>query len=319
MNDNVRRLRVGTRGSSLARRQTDLVLESLRAAGITATAEIVVVRTTGDESREPARRLGVGVFTSELEDALREHRIDLAVHSLKDLPATDSSGVRLGAVLPRADAADALVDRAGRSLGQLPPGSRVGTSSLRREALLRAMRPDLQVVSIRGNVPTRLRQVDDGVVEAVVLAVAGLERLGELARMSERLPVDSWLPAPGQGAIAVQARDGDSSALEMLGRIDDHRTRWATAAERAFLAALEAGCRAPVGAYALPVEPGRLSLRGSVATPDGTTSITDCLETPVADDHAAIELGRTLAGRILSLGGRAVLAALREDLDDLRE
>ncbi|MGE3844104.1 MAG: hydroxymethylbilane synthase [Vicinamibacterales bacterium] len=319
MTDEARGLRLGTRGSALAIRQTELVVESLRAAGFTSATEIVVVRTAGDESREPARRLGVGVFTSELEAALRDHRIDLAVHSLKDLPATDSTGVVLGAVLPRADAADALVDREGRRLAQVPAGARVGTSSLRREALLRATRPDVQVVSVRGNVPRRLRLVDDGIVDAVVLAVAGLERLGQMGRMSERLPLDSWLPAPGQGAIAVQAREGDSRLLYVLRSIDDPPTRWATTAERAFLEALQAGCRAPVGACALPMGQGRLALRGSVATLDGMTSITDCLESTVADGHAAAGLGRALAERILRLGARTILANLRAEFDDLHE
>ena len=226
------------------------------------------------------------------------------MHSLKDLPTELPRGLSLGAILERADARDALVARDGKStLATLSPGARVGTSSLRRRAQLLAVRPDLEVVDLRGNVDTRLRKLQDGVCEGVVLAVAGLVRLGYTDRINEHLPLEVMVPAPGQGALCVELRDDDVVMRTLIAQIDHRETHQATVAERAFLYQLEGGCRLPIGAYA-EVNGDQLYLQGLVASSDGTRLVRDEIRGKTAQ---ATQLGLELAERVLSAGGKAIL------------
>ncbi|MFI9813123.1 hydroxymethylbilane synthase [Saccharothrix variisporea] len=308
-----RTLRIGTRGSALALAQTGHVADALRAAG--ADVEIVTISTPGDRSSAPIAEIGIGVFTSALRDALANGEIDVAVHSYKDLPTARDPRLSLAAVPPREDPRDALVARDGLTLGELPAGSRVGTGSPRRAAQLEALGLGLEVVPLRGNVDTRIRKVRDGELDAVVLARAGIARLGRTAEITETLEPIQMLPAPAQGALAVECRVDDVDTEHLLqSTLDDSASRAAVAAERALLAALEAGCSAPVGALADVVEDlddqgavvHRLSLRGVMAAEDG-----DLLRASATGDlTAAEELGRALAAELLDLSG---LAAARSE------
>jgi hydroxymethylbilane synthase len=310
-----RTIRIGTRGSALALAQTGTVAEQLERSG--AKVELVTVVTPGDRSSAPIAEIGVGVFTSALRDALADGTVDVAVHSYKDLPTKPDPRLSLAAVPPRADPRDALVARNGLTLGELPPGSRVGTGSPRRAAQLQALGLGLRIVPIRGNVDTRIRKVADGELDAVVLARAGLARLGRLGEITEVLDPIQVLPAPAQGALAVECRVDDMDTEHLLQSIvDDEATRFAVAAERAMLAALEAGCNAPVGALADVVEDLdsddrvvlRLSLRGVAAanwTADGDLegSAVDLLRASATGDLTEGEqLGRALAAELLELG-----------------
>ncbi|HEX6402888.1 MAG TPA: hydroxymethylbilane synthase [Pseudonocardiaceae bacterium] len=260
-------LRLGTRGSALALTQTQWVAQRLRTAGI--PVRIVPVRTVGDASAHPISDLGVGVFVSALREALTAGEVDAAVHSYKDLPTAGDPRLVLAAVPERADPRDALVARNGMALGELPPGAVLGTGSPRRAAQLRALGLELQVVPIRGNVDSRIRRVLDGELDGVVIAAAGLARLGRIAEATELLDPQQMLPAPGQGALACECRADDlSTARALTAVLDDTSVRAAVTAERALLAALEAGCSAPIGALAEVVEK-RLFLRGVAATADG--------------------------------------------------
>ena len=260
------RVRIATRGSALALAQTALAADAMRHADAAVEIETVEISTEGDRDRvTPLSVLGGrGVFVRAVEEALLAERADAAVHSLKDVPTQQLPGLALAAVLPRGDARDALVSREGALLTDLPAGARVGTSSNRRVALLRALRPDVAPAEIRGNVDTRLRKVADGDYEAVVLAAAGLDRLGRLDEASELFDPADFLPSPGQGAIVLQCRSGDEAMRALLAAIDDPDTRAATDAERGFLAALGAGCTLPVGAHAR-VAGGRVALRAMIA------------------------------------------------------
>ncbi|WNV91040.1 hydroxymethylbilane synthase [Umezawaea sp. Da 62-37] len=308
-------LRIGTRGSALALAQTGHVAEALEKAG--AKVEIVVVSTPGDRSSAPIAEIGVGVFTSALRDALAGGEIDVAVHSYKDLPTAPDPRLVLAAVPPREDPRDALVARDGLTLGELPSGSTVGTGSPRRAAQLEALGLGLTIVPLRGNVDTRIRKVTDGELDAVVLARAGIARLGRTAEITETLEPIQMLPAPAQGALAVECRVDDVDTEHLLqSTLDDSSSRAAVTAERAMLAALEAGCSAPVGALADVVEDLvedaadgstrvvlRLSLRGVAATPEN-----EMLRASATGDlTAAEELGRALAAELLDLGA-AVLS-----------
>lgn len=265
-------LRVGTRASSLSRRQTDWVLQLLRRADPRVQFHVVPVRTAGDRTSQPIAELGgVGWFTRELERALLEGAVDLVVHSLKDLPTETPGGLVVAATPPREDARDALVGR-WPTLDALPRGARVGTSSPRRRAQLLAYRRDLEVVPLRGNVDTRLRKVDAGEVEAAVLAAAGLVRGGWEDQIRQYLDPEVMLPAPAQGALAVQVRESDGPLVELIRQIDHPATRAAVRAERAFLRALGGGCTLPVGALAT-VEGDRLCLRVRVLSEDGSRQV----------------------------------------------
>src|SRR6266542_2654695 len=244
-------IRIATRVSELAQRQARLVADALLERGI--ESELVTFKTTGDKKLDkPLSEIGAkGLFTKELESALKRGKVDCCVHSLKDLPTASPDGLEIVAQLEREDPRDAVVISTltqAESMEDLPPGSRVGTSSLRRRAQLRALRPDLEVAELRGNVPTRLKKIDGGQVHAAILAAAGLIRLDARNRITEFLNAPQWLPAPGQGAIAIQIRSGDSRMRDMLAPLDHAATSLATWAERAFLGALEGGCQVPIGA-----------------------------------------------------------------------
>lgn len=307
-------LRIGTRGSALALAQTRQLANVLEEAG--ATVELITVSTPGDRSSKPIAEIGIGVFTSALRDALASGEVDVAVHSYKDLPTAPDPRLVLAGVPPREDPRDVLIARDGLTLGELPAGSRVGTGSPRRAAQLRALGLGLEVVPIRGNVDTRLRKVADGELDAVVLARAGLARLGRLGDVTEVIDPIQMLPAPAQGALAVECRVDDMDTEHLLGTcVEDPFTRAAVTAERSMLAALEAGCSAPVGALADVVEDietdedgrdrvvMRLSLRGVAATPRDEI----LRASAVSDLTNADELGRQVAAELLDLGA-AVLA-----------
>lgn len=262
-------VRLGTRGSRLAMVQANAMADALRAAAPDATVEIVEIRTSGDRIQDVALGpdLGQAFFTKEIEDALLAGRIDLAVHSCKDLPTKLPDGLRLGAVPRREDPRDVLVSARG-PLAELPDGAAVGTASVRRQAFLGHARPDLSLRMLRGNVPTRVRAVDEGRMDAVVLAAAGLRRLGMGERITEYVDPDVLPPAAAQGAIAIEIRDDDPATAELVARLDHPGTRAAVAAERACLHRLEAGCQAPVGVLAT-VGGDRLVVRAAVAGPAG--------------------------------------------------
>lgn len=304
---------MGTRGSKLALAQTGTVADALRATG--AEVEIVKVTTPGDQSSAPIPTIGVGVFTSALREALLRNEVDVIVHSYKDLPTAPEAGISLAAVPPRADPRDALIARDGLTLGELPAGSTVGTGSPRRTAQLRALGLGLEIVPIRGNIDTRMRKVTDGELDAVVLARAGLARVGLAEAITETLDPIQMLPAPAQGALAVECRAADVDLEHLLAStLDDEGTRAAVTAERSLLAALEAGCSAPVGALAEIVEDldaegkvvERISLRGTAAV-DGEDGAVDMVRAiALADKHQAAQLGKDLAAELLDLGAGAL-------------
>ncbi len=300
---------VGTRGSPLARAQTELVSELLQSAWPGLACAITPIVTTGDRTQatgEPLPEIGgKGLFTAELEQALHDGKIDLAVHSLKDLPTAVTEGVAIGAVCAREDVRDCLVSRDGLALEDLDAGAVVGTSSLRRQAQLRALRPDLETRSIRGNVDTRIRKVREGEYDGALLAAAGIRRLGLEQSVSEWLAPETMLPAPGQGALAVQCRAGDEAILELLAAIDDSRTRAETAAERMFLEALAAGCTAPVGAFAESVSAESVHMQALVASPDGHDVVR------VSGVGDPIELGASLAREARAAGADRILDEIR--------
>jgi hydroxymethylbilane synthase len=300
---------LGTRNSALAQRQTAHVVELLEEAWPGLSCDVRPVLTQGDRTQQSGRPLpeigGKGLFTLELEEGLREGALDLAVHSLKDLPTEDPPDVQVGAVCAREDARDCVVSRGGVTLAELAAGAVVGTSSLRRAAQLRALRRELDVRSIRGNVDTRVRKVHDGEFDATLLAAAGIVRLGLEDEVTEWLPLETMLPAPGQGALAVQCRAGDARFRELLAPIDDEPTRAATTAERAFLRALEAGCTAPVAAFAEPRTDGNVRLEGRVLSPDGRELVR------AEGGGEPVEVGERLAREALAAGAHRILQAIR--------
>ncbi|MPY78996.1 MAG: hydroxymethylbilane synthase [Actinophytocola sp.] len=305
-------IRIGTRGSGLALAQTSAIAERIERGG--QQVEIVTISTPGDRSSAPIAEIGVGVFTSALREALASGEIDVAVHSYKDLPTTPEPGLVIAGVPEREDPRDALIARDGLALGELPPGSVIGTGSPRRAAQLRALGLGLEVVGIRGNIETRMRKVFDGEFDGVVLARAGLARVGRLAEITETIDPIQMLPAPAQGALAVECRADDVDVEHLLAStVDDKATRAAVTAERAVLARLEAGCSAPVGALAEVVEDladdgsvvERLSLRGVAATETESGAV-DLLRASATGELADAEsLGRELAVELLDLGASA--------------
>ena len=264
--------RIGTRGSPLALAQSREVRSRIAAAtGLDAERIAVkVIRTSGDaiQDRPLSDAGGKGLFTKEIEEALLAGAIDLAVHSSKDMPTVLPEGLVLSAFLPREDARDAFISRKAKTLGELPAGAVVGTASLRRQAMVKRLRPDLAIVPLRGNVETRLRKVEAGEVDATLLAVAGLKRLGLLAAATDFLDIDTFLPAVGQGAIGIETRADDTATRTLVDKIDDADTATALAAERAFLAVLDGSCRTPIGGHAR-VTAGIVRFRGIIVRPDG--------------------------------------------------
>jgi len=303
-------LTVGTRGSALALAQSGAVAAVLaETAG--AVSDVVRIKTEGDVNTGPLASIGgTGIFVTALRSALLDGRVDVIVHSYKDLPTATADGLTVAAVPEREDPADALCARDGLTLDQLPAGARVGTGSPRRAAQLLRRRPDLTVEPIRGNVDTRLRMVTGGGLDAVVLAVSGLARLGRTAAITQRLGPDVMLPAPAQGALAVECRSVDAETAwfaDALRALDSTPTRAAVTAERSLLATLEAGCLAPVGAQAT-VRDGALTLDGVVLAVDGSDEIRALITGPVG---RAGELGRDLADGMLSSGAASLLGAVR--------
>ena len=306
-----RTIRIGTRASLLARTQTQQVVEAFGRLNPGVAVETVLVSTEGDRSQEPLAQIGgTGVFVSALREALLAERIDVAVHSFKDLPTAAVTGIVLAAVPPREDPRDALCARDGLTLLELPRGSRIGTGSPRRAAQLRALDLGLEMVEIRGNVDTRLGRVGggDGQLDGVVLALAGLRRLDRTAQITEVLDPIQVLPAPAQGALAVECRESDEQVRALLAELDDLSSRSAVAAERALLTALEAGCSAPIGALAEVSESddGSLEvfLRGSVTAPDGRDAVRLSAAGPL---NTAEQVGRRLAAELVDLGANMMM------------
>lgn len=299
---------LGSRGSALALAQTSWVKGRILNLFPREDVDIRVIRTSADKDESASIRAGsaVGVFVREIEEALLRGEIDAAVHSMKDLPTRIPEGLRIAAVPEREDARDALVTPDGSILGRLPRGACVGTGSLRRQSQLLALRPDLQVKDIRGNLDTRLRKLHEGTYDAVVLACAGLNRLGLFDTPARRLSFDEMLPAPGQGALAVETRIGDPRMDSMTAALNHPETAFAVAAERAFLRRMGGGCNVPVAAHAT-VRDGILLLEGLVASPDGRKAVRDAVQ---ADPQGAEEAGIALAETILQRGGQAILDAL---------
>jgi hydroxymethylbilane synthase len=300
----VRHLRIGTRGSLLARWQAEFVRKQLF-AGRGVEAEIIIIKTSGDKlATSPLSQIGgKGIFVKELEEALLEETIDLAVHSVKDIPTEIPSRLMFPAVCRREDVRDCLVAANGATVATLRQGARVGTGSLRRQAQLLRMRPDLDVRDLRGNVDTRLRKVESGEYEAVMLAKAGLDRLGLSNRITEIMSPETFLPAVGQGAVAVECRLKDTEASEMVSRLDDAESRTAIIAERALLSALHGGCQVPLGAWAR-IERGELVLEACVCSADGVQFIKQ--RATAAPDQAA-ELGAHMAKLLIEAGAQNIL------------
>jgi hydroxymethylbilane synthase len=294
-------IRIGSRGSVLALWQAEHVRQRLAALGH--EAAIQVITTTGDRVQD--RRLesvgGKGAFLKEIEEAMLAGEVDLAVHSLKDVPTALPEGLRLCAVLERADPRDALLSATGLALKRLPAGARVGTTSLRRRAQVAALRPDLVLQDLRGNVDTRIRKLREGACDAIVLAVAGLERLGRGGEATEVLEADVFLPAPGQGAIALECRRDDATVAAAAAPLDHAPTARAVAAERALLAGLQGGCNVPLGAYAVE-EDGALRLTAFVARPDGSGLLRGR-----ARDTDPLRAGAALAEQLLARGARELI------------
>ena len=302
-------LRIATRKSPLALWQAEHVAALLRGAHAGLEVELKPMTTQGDriQDRSLAAIGGKGLFIKELEVALAERRADIAVHSMKDVPAEMPQDFVIAALLARADPRDALICRRGRTLADLPAGAKLGTSSLRRRAQILAVRPDLDIEPLRGNVGTRVSRLENGALDAIVLACAGLARLGLESRITTRIEPETMLPAVGQGAIGIECRSEDAATRALVGALDDAATHTALAAERAFARTLGGSCQSPIAALAR-IEEGRLTLRGLVAEPDGSRLLRDS----VAGESASPEtLGEELARRLLESGARELLERLR--------
>ena len=299
-------IRIGSRGSQLALWQANHIADALRSAGHEVSIEII--RTTGDALQNVAfKKVGTkGMFTKEIEEALLENRVDLAVHSLKDLPTEIAAPFAIAAIPPRVDPRDVFVSVKHPSFAALPAGSRIGTSSLRRQSQLRAQRRDVELVEFRGNVDTRLRKLSDGQVDAVVLAAAGLERLGRTEWIRERFSSLILCPAPGQGALAIETRADDAQTRDIVASLEDKVSRFAVTVERAALAELGGGCHVPIGVYCEPLARG-YTVTGVVARPDGSALVRAELEQQ--HDQSGEELGRKLAARLLEQGAHEILGA----------
>jgi hydroxymethylbilane synthase len=298
----VARLRIGSRGSQLALWQANHISALLRERGH--EFEIEIIHTTGDKILDVAlAKVGTkGMFTKEIEEALADGRVDLAVHSLKDLPTELSAGFEIAAIPQRENPRDVFCSVKYASIDQLPEHARVGTSSLRREAQLRALRPDLDVRSLRGNVDTRLRKLEAGEYDAIILAAAGLNRLGKTESIKQIISEDVMCPAAGQGALAIEIRSGDSQTRQHLAFLDDAAARAATICERALLNKMGGGCQVPIGALA-EIRDGRLHLQGVVARPDGTRVLRES-----GDGDDPVHLGESVGEMLLRKGGDAILA-----------
>jgi hydroxymethylbilane synthase len=295
------RLRIGSRGSQLALWQARHISDLLRARGH--TMELEIIKTTGDKITEVAlAKVGTkGMFTKEIEEALIENQVDFAVHSLKDLPTELSTDFEIAAITAREDPRDVFCSVKFASIEALPRQANVGTSSLRRQAQLKALRPDLEIHPVRGNVDTRLRKLESGDYDAVVLAAAGLNRLGKTQLVRQLIPVEVMTPAAGQGALAIEIRNGDTATRAIVAFLDDAAARATTTCERALLSKLGGGCQVPIGAFA-EVQGGRIRLNAVVARPDGTKVLREAHE---GDDP--VRLGREVGDTLLRRGGNVIL------------
>jgi hydroxymethylbilane synthase len=296
------KLRIGSRGSQLALWQANHVAALLREQGH--TVEIEVIKTTGDKITSVAlAKVGTkGMFTKEIEEALHDHRVDLAVHSLKDVPTELEHEFELAAIMKREDPRDAFISVKFSSLDELPQGAKVGTSSLRRQCQLKSVRPDLEIFPLRGNVDTRIRKLESGEYDAIILAAAGVRRLGLETHVRSRISADVMCPAVGQGALAIEIRRGDQQTKTLLAFLNDADTHAAIDCERALLGSLGGGCQVPIGAYA-EKRGGRLYLRAMVGRPDGSQILRE-----QADGTDGVKLGRETAQTLLWRGGDKILS-----------
>jgi hydroxymethylbilane synthase len=298
-------IKVGTRGSKLALTQTNAVIESLKKAAPDVQVEICVIKTSGDIMQDVSLLQigGQGVFVKEIEEALLSGSIDLAVHSVKDVPGDIPEGLTFAAILPREDVRDVLVSRGKIKFEFLPKGAKIGTGSLRRGAQIKSILPDVNIVPLRGNIDTRLKKIETENLTGVILAAAGMKRLGYVETISQFLPIELMLPAVGQGALGLQVRKKDTMLAAYCARLNHVTTAAEVTAERSYLRALGGGCRLPIAAYGL-LEGKRLTLEGLVAAPDGTSVIRDKVwgELDEAED-----MGRRLADMIMEKGGRKLL------------
>lgn len=297
---------IGTRSSKLALWQADYIMERLQQQYPELVIEKRLMTTKGDKILDaPLAKIGgKGLFTKELETAMLDGEIDIAVHSLKDMPVVVPEGLVITAITKREDPGDALVSLKYNSFKDLPKGAKIGTSSLRRKAQLLNVRPDFNVQDLRGNVNTRLQKLKDENFDAIILAVAGLKRLGFADKISEKIPQEVCLPAVGQGALAIETRSDDSELREMLNFLDDKETRACTLAERAFLSTVEGGCQVPVGVYAIVTEQGKVKVEAVIASLDGSRLYRDCMEGTISEGES---LGHNLANKLLNMGGREIL------------
>lgn len=317
----MRRLRIGTRGSELARWQAEYVRRRLLEAHPGLQIDLEVISTRGDRvwNRPLSQMSGIGIFTKEIEYALLDGSADVAVHSMKDLPTVNPDALAIAAVPERADPADCLVAPAGQRLEDLPDGATVLTSSLRRKAQVLRRRPDVQVRPVRGNVPTRVRKVEEGEADAMVLARAGLVRLGLEGKMSQRFdPASEFVPACGQGALAVQVRADDAKVRQICRAIDDFQSHAAVAGERAFLAALGGGCRLPLGGFGR-FQDGRLVLKGLVTDLRGEEVLEHEFSSEVEDLDAAAALGEEMAAAMRKDGADRILAEVMAETGNEQE
>jgi hydroxymethylbilane synthase len=298
-------LRIGTRGSLLALKQCNGVKDAILALHPSIQVELVIIKTTGDKILDvPLAKVGgKGLFVKEIEEALLSGDVDLAVHSMKDVPSEVPEGLTIGIVPKREDPRDVLIAQGPQSLEELPQGAVVGTSSLRRMAQVLGLRPDLKIENLRGNLDTRLRKVQEGVYDAIILAAAGLHRMGWQDRISAYFDPDVFIPAIGQGALGIEVRKEDSKVMELLGPLHDVETATAVEAERGFLEELQGGCQVPIGGYAR-VLGEEVELTGLVASLDGRQQFKRTRKAPGA---RAEDLGRELARELLDSGARAVL------------
>ena len=305
------KLVVGTRSSQLALWQADFVIGELAKKYPELVVEKRLMTTKGDKIlNAPLAKIGgKGLFTKELETAMLEGEIDIAVHSLKDMPVVVPEGLVITAITQRADPGDAFVSPKYKSFQQLPAGAKVGTSSLRRKAQLLHARPDLQIEDLRGNVNTRLRKMEEENFDGIILACAGLKRLGFGDRIRQVLPQTMCLPAVGQGALAIECRQADKETRELLEFLNDRCTRLCTEAERGFLATVEGGCQVPVGVYAVSAEAG-IRVEAVIASLDGSTLLRDALEAEVKNAQEARAVGINLAEKLLARGGREILRSI---------
>ena len=303
------RIKVGTRGSKLALTQTNYVVEALKNVAPEIEAEICVIKTSGDIMQDVslAQIGGQGVFVKEIEEALLAGSIDLAVHSIKDVPGETPEGLIFAAVMQREDARDILVSRGNVKMEFMPKGAKIGTGSLRRAAQIKAMLPDVNIFPLRGNIDTRLKKIETENLTGVILAAAGMKRLGYLEKITQYLPVELMLPAVGQGALGLQIRKGDTELAGICGKLNHPQTAAEVSAERSYLRALGGGCRLPIAAYGL-LEGKRLTLEGLLAAPNGSEIIRDKVWGEIDE---AEELGKKLADLILEKGGKRLLDLMR--------